>query len=136
MKIFIGGSKTINVLSQETINALEEICLQGCEILIGDCFGADCLVQKFLCERGYNNVTIYASEGKVRHNKGCFPVKAVSVNRNINGFEYYRQKDIAMAKDADCALMLWDGRTKGTLCNIEDMKSLNKPIKVIMYELR
>lgn len=133
MKIFIGGSKTINVLSQETITALEEICLRGYEILIGDCFGADFLVQKFLCERGYNNVTVYASEGKVRHNEGDFPVKDIPVNRNINGFEYYRQKDFAMEKDADCALMLWDGKTRGTLCNIEDMKSLNKPVRIIMY---
>lgn len=133
MKIFIGGSKTIKVLNAQTVATLERIISESVEILIGDCFGADCLVQKYLCERGYKNVTVYATEGKVRHNEGNFPVRAVPVNGDITGFKYYRQKDIAMAADADCALMLWDGKTRGTLFNIEDMKRINKPVGVIMY---
>lgn len=136
MKVFISGSKTISALNPDTISMLQKICSKGSEILIGDCFGADYHVQKYLFKNGYKNVTVYASEGKVRHNEGNFPIKVVNVENDISGFEYYRCKDIAMATDADCALMLWDGKTKGTLCNIKDMKVQNKPFRVIMYRLR
>lgn len=132
MKIFIGGSKMINSLTTEFINKLDRICSEGHKILIGDCFGVDLLVQKFLSERSYTNVTVYVSGDKVRCNYGNFPVKHIAVKSGITGFEFRRQKDIAMAQDADFGLMLWDGRSRGTAANIADLKAMHK--EVVVYE--
>jgi hypothetical protein len=41
-------------------------------------------------------------------------------------FAYYSTKDRAMAAAAKCALMLWDGRSRGTLTNIRNMASAGK----------
>ena len=120
MKIFIGGSKMLKELSPCMKKALDIVCEKEYEVLIGDCFGADKLVQKYLCECGYNKVKVYASGTRVRCNEGGYPVVYVSAEGKT-GFEFYRQKDIAMSLAADNALMFWDGRSKGTRCNIEDM---------------
>lgn len=132
MKIFIGGSKTLKALSPCMIRALEWVCEKGYEVLIGDCFGADKLVQKYFFERGYKSVKVYASGNKVRCNEGGYPVVAVSA-AGKSGFAFYRQKDIAMSLDADHAMMFWDGASKGTRCNIEDMERQEKFTAVILY---
>ena len=112
--------------------ALDIVCEKGYEVLIGDCFGADKLVQKYLFDRGYDKVKVYASGTKVRNNVGGFPVIAVSAAGKC-GFAFYRQKDITMANDADHALMFWDGVSKGTRSNIEDMMKQEKFTAVILY---
>ena len=112
--------------------ALDIVCEKGYEVLIGDCFGADKLVQKYLREREYDKVKVYASGTKVRCNEGGYPVVYVSAEGKT-GFEFYRQKDIAMSLAADHALMFWDGRSKGTRCNIEDMIQQEKFTAVILY---
>ena len=131
MKVFIGGSKTLKALSPCMKMALDIVCEKCCEVLIGDCFGADRLVQKYLYEQGYNKVQVYASGNKVRCNEGCYPVIFVAAEGK-SGFEFYRQKDIAMSLAADYALMFWDGRSKGTRCNIGDMMRLEKSTAVIL----
>lgn len=132
MKIFIGGSKTLKELSPCMIKSLEWVCEKGYEVLIGDCFGADKLVQKYLHEHRYDKVKVYASGTRVRCNEGGFPVVSVPA-AGKSGFEFYRQKDIAMSFDADHALMFWDGASKGTRCNIEDMVRQGKFTAVILY---
>ncbi|MBR4626923.1 MAG: hypothetical protein IKO47_04370 [Ruminococcus sp.] len=132
MKDFIGGSKMVNSLTYEFINELDRICSEGHEILIGDCFGVDLLVQKYLNERGYTNVTVYVSGDKVRCNYGDFPVKHIQVSEDVSGFDFRRQKDIAMARDADCGLMLWDSKSRGTAANIAELKAMHK--EVVVYE--
>ena len=133
MKVFIGGSKTISELDTETKSVLDSLCAENADILVGDCFGADKLVQQYLNNKGYKNVTVYVSVDKTRNNIGGFNEKHIKAN-GLTGFEYYRQKDIAMAKDADCGLMLWDGKTKGTACNIRDMREMGKEVLVIRYD--
>ena len=39
-----------------------------------------------------------------------------------------------MAEDSDRGLMLWDGKTMGTLANIQDMRRMGKEVTVIRYE--
>lgn len=132
MIVFVGGSKTISGLNAEAIAALDLICKTGDKIIIGDCFGADKLVQEYLAERQYANVEVYVSGENTRNNLGCFPEKHIPAE-GMSGFQFYRQKDIAMAKDADVGLMLWDGKTRGTFCNREDMRTMGKEVRVIMY---
>lgn len=132
MIVFVGGSKTISRLNAETISALDMICKTGDKFIIGDCFGADKLVQEYLVERHYSNVEVYVSGENSRNNIGAFTEKHIHAE-GLSGFQFYRQKDIAMAKDADMGLMLWDGKTKGTLCNIQDMKAMGKEVRVVIY---
>lgn len=134
MKIFLSGSKTVRELPQELTDLLDACCETGCELLVGDCAGADILMQEYLAAKGCKNVTVYVSWDTVRHRMPCFPVKQIPVAEGITGFAFYRQKDIAMAEDCDAAIMLWDGRTKGTRCNMEDMERLGKQYTVIRSE--
>ncbi len=131
MKVFIGGSKTLAHLTPQMCTLLDELIQSGADILIGDCRGADTLVQEYLVKKGYRKVTVYASGTTVRNNAGNFAMKLVSAD-NSKGFEFYRQKDIAMANEADSALMFWDGKSKGTQHNISDMKVQNKPCRVVL----
>ena len=39
-----------------------------------------------------------------------------------------------MALDCDAAVMLWDGKTRGTRCNIEEMQRMKKPYTVVQIE--
>lgn len=131
MKIFLSGSKNIRILPEKLTALLDTYCQRNCEFLIGDCCGADELMQEYLAEKGYANVTVYVSGDRIRHKVDAFPVKHISVPDNVKGFAFYRQKDIAMAQDCDAAVMLWDGKTRGTRCNIEEMQRMGKPYTVI-----
>ena len=53
----------------------------------------------------------------------------------MEGREFYTLKDMKMADDADYGLMIWDGKSKGTLKNIEEMKKNNKKFFVVLNEL-
>ena len=134
MKVFIGGSKTITYLNEDAKKKIDEFCENNAEILIGDCFGADLIVQQYLRDKDYTNVIVYVSGNEVRHNTGNFPVKHIIVPNDVSGFGFYRWKDIAMANDADCGLMLWNGSSRGTECNISDMRKMGKSVMVISYE--
>ena len=132
MKIFIGGSKMLKALSPCMTKALDIVCEKGYEVLIGDCFGADRLVQEYLAERGYKQVIVFASGGRVRNNVGDYPIAFVPAE-GLTGFDFYRAKDKAMAYAADHALMFWDGVSKGTKCNIEDMVRQEKFTAVLIF---
>ena len=133
MKVFVGGSKTITYLKDEVKTSLDTLCDMGAEFLIGDCFGADKLMQQYLYDKGYRKVTVYVSGERTRNNIGGFIEKHINAE-GLSGFEFYRQKDIVMAEDADRGLMLWDGKTMGTSANIQDMRRMGKEVTVIKYE--
>ena len=131
MKIFLSGSKAVRSLPEKLTALLDEYCQQNCAFLVGDCAGADILMQKYLYEKGCENVTVYVSGGSVRFHAGRFPIRHIAVPEGITGFAFFRQKDIAMVHDCDAAVMLWDGKSRGTRCNIADMERLGKPYTVI-----
>lgn len=130
MKVFIAGAKNISALDDAVQQRIASICAKGYDILVGDCSGVDSAVQAFCANHHYPNVTVYASNGIARNNIGLWPIKTVPVNRSVRGFDFYRQKDIAMSKDADCGYMVWDGMSKGTLCNIVSLISQRKLVLV------
>ena len=127
MKLFIGGSKTVTALNNEIRKVIDTFCEQNAEILIGDCFGADKLVQRYLHEKGYRNVTVYVSGSKVRNNVGGFRTVFVDVPDGSKGYRFYAEKDKQMVLTADTGLMIWNGKSRGTRNNIMWLKSMNKP---------
>ena len=131
MKVFIAGAKAIKSLDDLAIKQLERICKKQHNILVGDCYGVDSAVQRFCLNLPYNNVTVFASNGKARNNLGGWKVENVPVASGVKGFDFYRQKDIAMAEAAECGFMIWDGKSKGTYQNIITLLEMKK--KVLVY---
>jgi hypothetical protein len=99
-------------------------------IFVGEANGADKAVQQHLASRGYRQVTVYSME-QCRNNLGNWPARHVATPPGRTGFAYYAAKDLAMARDAKCGMMLWDGKSKGTLNNIQQIIGAGK--KALVY---
>lgn len=129
MKVFIGGSISIKYLDQPVKEALNTLLENGSEILVGDAYGVDSLIQKYCFDKGYKNVTIYTCNYQPRNNLGSFKTQRISA-KGVFGREFYTQKDIAMSNDCDYAFMIWDSYSKGTLNNINRLIELGKKVDV------
>jgi hypothetical protein len=104
---------------------IDDLVNRRCTILIGDANGADKAVQQYLADRNYDRVTVYCME-KCRNNIGHWPIRNVEPPRNSRGFAYYAAKDLVMSQEAKCGLMLWDGKSKGTLNNMLNLIGAEK----------
>jgi adenine-specific DNA-methyltransferase len=98
--------------------------------MVGDANGADKAVQQHFAKRGYENVLVYCMT-ECRNNLGNWPTKNVTSPSSRRDFAYYAAKDQAMATDAKCGIMLWDGKSKGTLNNIQALIRNGK--KTLVY---
>lgn len=131
MKIFIAGARNITTLDDNVRTRLMSIYNNRHSVFVGDCYGVDTAVQNFFIKLRYDNVTVFASNGKARNNIGNWNVENVCVDNSLKGFDFYKQKDIAMANRADYGFMIWDGNSRGTLNNIINLVIQNK--KVLVY---
>jgi hypothetical protein len=128
--VFIGGSRAVSRLNKIIRDKLDDLISRECMIFIGDANGADKAVQQHFASRGYEYVAVYCME-RCRNNLGNWQAKHVATPPGRTGFAYYAAKDLAMAQDASCGLMLWDGKSKGTLNNIQQIINAGK--KVLVY---
>ena len=135
MKVFISGSISIKKLPNIAKKKIDSIIEKKLTVVIGDARGVDSIVQKNLLKENYNNVIVYHTGDKIRNNFGDWNTVTVQNENNLKGREFYTLKDLKMADDADYGLMIWDGKSKGTLKNIEEMKKNNKKFLVILNEL-
>ena len=133
--VFIGGSRHISRLSSDVRDRLDRMVSQNLQILIGDANGADRAVQQYLSNRGYENVQVFCMEGHCRNNVGVWPVVDVSAPRGVKGAEFYSLKDQEMTLKASVGLMLWDGKSAGTLANIVRLLEQQKPVVVYQAKL-
>ncbi len=116
--IFIGGSRQISRLPAEIMDRLKKIMASQHCVLVGDANGADKAVQKFFADATYGNVTVFCTGEKFRNNLGNWPTHHVEPPKGAKGFQFYAAKDREMAAKADFGLMIWDGKSSGTLLNI------------------
>lgn len=130
--IFIAGPRAVKKLDNKVILKLKSFEENNFHIYVGDANGVDKLIQDFYHNLNYDNVNIFASNGKPRNNLGNWKVNTVSVDKSIKGFEFYVQKDKAMAEKADFGFMIWNGKSKGTLNNIINLRKKNKYIMVFL----
>jgi len=128
--VFIGGSRAVSRLNSVVRAKLDDLIARGCTILIGDANGADKTVQQYLADRNYGHVIVYCVD-HCRNNLGRWPTKTVAAPQAQKGFAFYAVKDAAMARDASCGVMLWDGKSKGTLNNIQNLIGMGK--KTLVY---
>ena len=92
-KVFIGGSRRISHLSPAVQERLQRIVDKGLPVLLGDAHGADKAVQRFLHERGYQNVKVYCAGGACRNNLGNWPHRGVKPSSTRPDFDYFAEKD-------------------------------------------
>jgi len=130
--VFIGGSRRITRLNGAVRKRIDRIIEQDLPVLVGDANGADKAVQRYLHSKGYRNVEVFCSGGRCRNNLGDWPLRAIPVKGRKKGFAFYATKDRAMAEGATYGLMLWDGKSRGTLMNVFRLVRRNK--KVVVYE--
>ena len=134
--VFVAGSRQISRLPAEVRNRLETIVEKGFQILVGDANGAHKAAQKYLADKSYPNVLVYCMKDHCRNNVGNWPTREVAAPRGAKGFDYYSLKDRAMAKAAEYGLMLWDGKSKGTVNNVVNLSRDHKPVVVYVAPTR
>jgi hypothetical protein len=125
MNVFIGGSRAVSRLNAIIRERLDDLVTRGCTIFIGDANGADKAVQVYLAERHYTKVVVFCVD-ECRNNIGSWPTRKIAAPNNRRDFSYYAAKDIVMSQEAQCGVMLWDAKSKGTLQNMLNLVGAGK----------
>jgi len=128
--VFIGGSRAVSRLNADIREQLDRLIARRCRILIGDANGADKAVQQHFAGQGYANVIVFCMDS-CRNNVGGWPEMKIQAQTVRRDFAYYATKDLAMAREAKCGVMLWDGKSRGTLHNILNLLGAGK--KTLVY---
>lgn len=131
MKVFVSGSISIKHLPDAARQKLDSIISRGYEILVGDAGGVDLAVQQYLAACHYSRVAVYYAGDRLRHCIYPWPTRRIAADSAAKGRELFTLKDIAMAQKADYGLMIWDGKSPGTLKNMREMENRGKKFVVI-----
>ncbi len=115
--ILIGGSRRITRLPAEVTTRLENVIARRHHVLVGDANGGDKAIQTYLRDASYEDVTVFAS-GTPRNNLRPWPSRVITPPNRAKGFAFHAAKDREMARAADFGLMIWDGKSPGTVLNI------------------
>ena len=129
--VFLSGSRKISRLNDEIRLRLEKITSQNFRVVVGDANGADKALQNYLANIRYEHVTVYCAGGECRNNIGGWPQINIEVSPKLRGRDFYAEKDKTMADEADYGLVLWDGKSVGSINNVLELMKNNKP--VIIY---
>ena len=128
MKFFVSGSKSISSLTESTKEVIDFYISLEAEFLVGDCYGIDSDVQKYLESKEYTKVTIYCC-GESPINSFVSGAKIHSCAEATKGLPedaIQYAKDIQMLNDCNHALIIWDGKSKDTEKIIKRILDLNK----------
>lgn len=127
---FLSGSRTIRRLGRVIQDRIQDMIDRDFRIVVGDANGADRAMQSYLTEQGYRNVVVFCVGDKCRNNIGSWPTESVRVDSSLRGRAPYTQRDAAMAAHADFGLVLWDGKSEGSLNNVFELLKQNKKAEV------
>lgn len=133
-KVFIGGSRRASRLNAHVHERLDNIMARGFPIIIGDANGADKAVQQYLHSKHYRNVEVFCSGENCRNNIGNWQTRHIPVEADKRSAQFYSAKDRIMAQEATVGLMMWDGKSVGTLLNLFRLLNLNK--KAVIYTVQ
>jgi hypothetical protein len=134
--VFVAGSRQISRLPAEVKARLDTMIEKGLHVLVGDANGADKAVQRYFADKAYPHVLVHCMKDHCRNNLGNWPTHQVAAPRDAKGFDYYSIKDHAMAEAAEYGLMLWDGKSKGTVNNVVNLSRNHKPVVVYVAPTR
>ncbi len=130
IKVFLGGSRRISKLNTDVRSRLDRIMEKNLIALVGDANGADKSIQAYLHEKNYVFVEIFCAGGKCRNNVGGWTVRSISHGHQRRDFDFYASKDRVMADEGSVGLMIWDGKSLGTLMNIRRLIRQEKKVAV------
>jgi hypothetical protein len=130
-KVFIGGSRRVTTLTPEVRRRLDQIIENKLLVLVGDANGADKAVQQYLHGRRYDLVEVFCTGGHCRNNAGSWRVNDIPAPHAQRDFAFYEAKDREMTEESSVGLMLWDGKSKGTLANVHRLLDSGK--KVVLW---
>lgn len=116
--VFIGGSRHVSRLPTEVKKRLDNVVASGHRVIVGDANGADKAVQKHFHDIHYEKVTVFCTGATPRNNLGAWLTHHVDAPKHAKGFHFYAAKDREMARAADFGLMIWDGKSPGTVLNV------------------
>jgi probable addiction module antidote protein len=116
--VFIGGSRHVSRLPIPVKERLNNVIKNGHQVVVGDANGADKAVQKHFLDASYEKVTVFCSGEHARNNLGQWQTQNITPPKNAKGFQFYAAKDREMAQSADFGLMIWDGKSPGTVLNV------------------
>jgi hypothetical protein len=135
-KVFIAGSRQITRLPAAVKVRVDTMIDKGFQILVGDANGADKAIQTYLAEKAYPDVLVHCMERHCRNNVGRWQTREVAAPQGARGFDFYSAKDRVMAEAAAYGLMLWDGKSKGTINNVVNLSRDGKPVAVYIAPTR
>lgn len=131
MKVFLGGSIQLNALPAQVKQLLAEEISHGSSFAVGDAAGIDLAFQQFLKSQSLSALTVFHSD-ILRNNIGNWPTEFVPSGLKASGKEKYTVKDRRMAELSDCGIMVWDGKSAGTLANVLDLLQQKKPCQIFL----
>ena len=127
MIVFVSGSSKLKKLTEEMKQCLDNYMDLNASFIVGDCYGADELAQKYLKSKGYERA------------KRCSYNKFVSLWSEAQGKygeDFYQVKDKAMCMACDIAVAFWNGSSYGVKCNIIRCLDLHKTCQVYVSEIK
>ena len=131
--VFIGGSRHVSRLHADVKKRIDTIIEKSLPIVIGDANGADKAVQTYLHHKNYRNVHVYCTENVCRNNVGAWLTHTVPAATRERNAEFHSAKDRVMARTASVGLMIWDGKSIGTLLNVYRLLQDHK--KAVVYNV-
>ena len=129
-KVFVGGSRRITRLNAAVVARLDRMIAEQVSIFVGDAAGADKSVQQYLNAKGYRSVEVFCSGDEYRNNVGNWPLRCVAVESRKRDFDFYAVKDQLMSREADSGLMIWDGKSAGSLMNALRLVRQGKQVSI------
>lgn len=130
-KVFIGGSRHVTRLNPDVKQRLDTIIAKQLPVVVGDANGADKAVQTYLHDRNYDRVEVFCTEDVCRNNVGGWTTHSVPAETRERNAEFHSAKDRVMAHEATVGLMIWDGKSVGTLLNVFRLVREHK--KAVIY---
>lgn len=130
-KVFIGGSREVLQLPAAVCERLDRIIGKALAVVIGDAHGADKAVQEYFNAHGYRNVEIFCAGSAARNNIGGWQLRMIETRSPRGTVDFYTAKDRAMTDEATVGLMVWDGKSAGTLLNV--LRLLGQQKSAVVY---
>jgi len=131
--VFISGSRSIvRELPPKVIKGLDVLMTNNEIVFVGDCSGVDTLVQEYLKKHHYEkNVMVYYS-GKQPRNlaSGLFHLRYIEA-KSSNGRILHMAKDFHMSTDCTRGIVIWDGKSVGSMENFKRLTKMGKSVNVI-----
>jgi hypothetical protein len=131
LKVFLGGSIRLNALPAPVKQLIAEEVSRGSSFAVGDAAGIDLAFQHFLKSQSVKALTVFHSD-QLRNNAGNWPTEFVQSDLKSSGKDKFTVKDRKMAELADCGIMVWDGKSPGTLANVIDLLQQEKPCQIFI----